>query len=327
MKVAIIGAGIAGLTVARQLLKLGADVTIFEKSRGLGGRLSTRRTAWANLDLGAQYFTARSEAFQQETRRWETANTVAQWQMTPYQAAGDHLVASPDEQIRYVGVPDMNSISHFLGQDIKVERKLRITGLMRSNQLWTLQGDNGEHISGFDWVISTLPAEQAIPLLQGCGELASRLPSSIHAPCWALGLATRGKVREDIQGIFGDDMISWVSRLSSRPQRQGSEDFDDSWMLHFKPQWSAGNEHTSDTELAELGTGWLEKLLQLELETVHHESHYWRYASIDAAKDIGIDATYVDASQQLAAIGAWCCGGRVEGAYVSAMALIDDCFR
>lgn len=220
----------------------------------------------------------------------------------------------------------MNSISHFLGQGIVVERKLRITGLARSNQLWTLHGDNGEQIGGFDWVISTLPAEQARPLLQDCSALASRLPDSIHAPCWALGLATRGEVREDIQGIFGDDSVSWVSRLSSRPQRQGSVDFDDSWMLHFKPQWSAGHEHTADTRIAELGSAWLEKLLQVKLERVHHVSHYWRYASIDAEKDVGIDSSYVDASQQLAAIGAWCCGGRVEGAYVSAMALIDDCF-
>ena len=79
MKVAIIGAGLAGLTVARQLLKLNADVIVFEKSRGLGGRLATRRADWANIDLGAQYFTARSEAFQREAQRWESANTVAQW--------------------------------------------------------------------------------------------------------------------------------------------------------------------------------------------------------------------------------------------------------
>ena len=326
MKVAIIGAGVAGLTVAGQLLKIGANVTVFEKSRGLGGRLTTRRADWANIDLGAQYFTARSKAFKAETRRWESSGAVAQWQMQPYRAVGGELIASPDEQLRYVGVPDMNSISHFLGQDIEVERKVRITGLSRCEQLWTLDGDNDEKISGFDWVVSTLPAEQAIPLLQGRSELAKRLPSSIHAPCWSLGLATRGDVREDVQGIFGDDIIAWVSRQSSRPQRQHGKDFDDSWLLHFKPQWSADNEHNDDARLAELGSAWLSKLLQVELETVHHLSHYWRYASIDADKDVGIEPAYVDASQQLAAIGAWCCGGRVEGAYVSAMALIDDCF-
>ena len=58
MKVAIIGAGIAGLTAARELVERGAQVKVFEKARGLGGRLSTKRLVWGKLDIGAQYFTA-----------------------------------------------------------------------------------------------------------------------------------------------------------------------------------------------------------------------------------------------------------------------------
>ena len=42
--IAIIGAGIAGVTAARTLLQAGHRVTLIEKSRGVGGRMSTRRT-------------------------------------------------------------------------------------------------------------------------------------------------------------------------------------------------------------------------------------------------------------------------------------------
>jgi predicted NAD/FAD-dependent oxidoreductase len=41
--VAVIGAGIAGLACAREIARADARVTVFEKSRGLGGRLGTRR--------------------------------------------------------------------------------------------------------------------------------------------------------------------------------------------------------------------------------------------------------------------------------------------
>ena len=43
---AIIGAGIAGITCARTLVQAGHQVTVFEKSRGVGGRMSTRSTLW-----------------------------------------------------------------------------------------------------------------------------------------------------------------------------------------------------------------------------------------------------------------------------------------
>ena len=58
-KLAIIGSGLSGLTLANHL-KDEFDVTVFEKSRGVGGRLATRRVDTYAFDHGAQYFTART---------------------------------------------------------------------------------------------------------------------------------------------------------------------------------------------------------------------------------------------------------------------------
>ncbi|MFN3164316.1 MAG: FAD-dependent oxidoreductase, partial [Pseudohongiellaceae bacterium] len=60
--IAIVGAGLAGIAAARQLAPL-ADVTVFEKSRGPGGRMATRRAGDFQFDHGAQFFTARTESF------------------------------------------------------------------------------------------------------------------------------------------------------------------------------------------------------------------------------------------------------------------------
>ncbi|NJD31069.1 MAG: FAD-dependent oxidoreductase, partial [Gammaproteobacteria bacterium] len=43
VNIAVIGGGIAGLACARALARADAQVTVFERSRGLGGRLGTRR--------------------------------------------------------------------------------------------------------------------------------------------------------------------------------------------------------------------------------------------------------------------------------------------
>ena len=70
MTIAIIGAGIAGAACAQELVRLGKQVVVFDKGRAAGGRMSSKRTATGYLDLGAQYFTARSQAFNQQCQQW-----------------------------------------------------------------------------------------------------------------------------------------------------------------------------------------------------------------------------------------------------------------
>lgn len=77
LQIAVIGAGMSGLTAARRLAKAGATVTVFEKSRGLGGRLATRRTDGGPADHGAQYFTAREPAFKAWVARAKLTGAAA----------------------------------------------------------------------------------------------------------------------------------------------------------------------------------------------------------------------------------------------------------
>ena len=66
MTIAIIGAGIAGAICASELVRNGHKVIVFDKGRSAGGRMSSKRTENGYIDLGAQYFTARSELFSQQ---------------------------------------------------------------------------------------------------------------------------------------------------------------------------------------------------------------------------------------------------------------------
>ncbi len=64
VSVAVIGAGMAGLAAARILSEAGVRCTLFDKSRGVGGRMSTRRAGDLQFDHGAQYFSAKGNRFQ-----------------------------------------------------------------------------------------------------------------------------------------------------------------------------------------------------------------------------------------------------------------------
>lgn len=333
MKAAIIGAGIAGLTAARELIQRGVQVKVFEKSRGVGGRLANKRLEWGNIDIGAQYFTARDERFQKQVEQWQEQGVVARWQFNPHSLSPDGLTTRPDSTIRFVGTPKMNSLAHALSQDVDIAFQTRIEGLERTKEGWILAAADGKVIQErYDWVVLSLPTEQSKALLRGT-TIDHQIPEQAHEPCWALALATLGDVPAEIQGIFGDEVVSWVSRLSSRPQRslqkKDSGNYDDLWMLHFSSAWSTTHTKDSALDIAQTGLEWLsaalEKHVDKPLQAVHDFKHYWLYARVQ--NDKAMSSVIADRSNGIAVIGAWSAGGRVEGAYLSALDFVDYFFE
>lgn len=93
--IAIIGTGIAGLSAARALQDAGHAVQLFDKSRGSGGRMSSKRSDAGALDMGAQYFTARDRRFVNEVQRWQSNGWAEQWKPQLYNFKSGQLTPSP----------------------------------------------------------------------------------------------------------------------------------------------------------------------------------------------------------------------------------------
>src|SRR5512137_2283747 len=104
--IAVIGAGISGLACAHELARADARVTVFERSRGLGGRLGTRRQGNYAFDHGAQFVTARSRSFVKYVEVAKRASAVAQWK--PRVLEDDRSWAEPIEEW-HVGTPGMSA--------------------------------------------------------------------------------------------------------------------------------------------------------------------------------------------------------------------------
>ncbi len=111
---ALIGAGIAGLSCATALQQAGLAVCLFDKSRGAGGRMSTRRGDDWQCDHGAEYFTARHPDFRAEVARWQRVGVAGWWDPSLWLLAGD----SPEERQstieRFVGIPAMTAPARYL---------------------------------------------------------------------------------------------------------------------------------------------------------------------------------------------------------------------
>ncbi len=153
----IVGAGLAGLTVATTLASRNWKVRLLEKSRGVGGRMATRRIAGGRADHGAQYFTARSEAFSEKIREWQEAGLVRVWFE---KLEGSEEAGHP----RYIGVNGITDLPKALAQDLNLLKKTTVQGVERTDGCWRIRTDDG-FIMEKGWLVLTAPVPQAIALL------------------------------------------------------------------------------------------------------------------------------------------------------------------
>src|SRR5450756_989679 len=136
----------AGLSCAETLSKAGIKVTLFDKGRGPGGRMASRRVETpqgiAEFDFGAQYFTARDARFAECVSRWVSAGVAAPWP-----AAGPEA---------FIGMPAMNAVLRHLCLDHTVHFSSLIKGILRSGNHWQLVGAPCSD-TAFDGVVLALP--------------------------------------------------------------------------------------------------------------------------------------------------------------------------
>lgn len=313
--VAVIGAGVAGLTCANALRERGVDATVFEKSRGLGGRLATRRTAdGLTFDHGAQYMTARSGAFRKLLEDAIASSSAGRWSPLVH----DDLDGGLDKWI--VGSPGMNAPFKPLAKGIKPRLSTRVMSVTRDKGKWRLLTDNESSGELFDAVVSTAPAPQALELLWGESEMNAGLSAVSIAPCWTLMVAFAKPLEPgfDLWRRETHD-LAWIARNGSKPGRREDRDC---WVVHAGADWSEKNLELNVDEAASVMMVMLRDAMGTDLpDFTHATAHRWRYArtTTTAGKPFirSQDGT-------LYAGGDWCLGARVEAAYESGLAIAED---
>lgn len=322
-RVAVIGSGIAGLIGARTLHELGLEVTVFEKSRGLGGRTATRRAEpGLSFDHGAQYFTARDSYFVRQVETWVEQKIVAAWTGRIVTIDGGNVRPKTDQPRRYVGMPGMKAIAHHLGADLSVCLETRIVGLRRVGKSWHATDAAGRIHGPFDQVIVSLPAPQAAELL-GDHAFAAEVRAVPMTPCWAVLAAFEGRVEAAWDGAFvHGSSLAWVARNSSKPGRDRSKDC---WVLHASPGWSAANQDLDqDTVKEALLSAFSDVTAARALNPVHLDAHRWLFSATPLSLD---RLALFDGDTGLVVCGDWLAGGRVEGAFRSGVAAADCILR
>ncbi|WP_051279565.1 NAD(P)/FAD-dependent oxidoreductase [Hellea balneolensis] len=315
--IAIIGAGVSGLTAAHAL-KYKAHVKLFDKSRGVGGRMSTRYAGAYEFDHGAQFFTARDSRFQKVVELAIDQGVVAPWHGRAFYKKGTALEVDIGSD-RFAAVPRMNSWPKVMAKGLDISLGARVSKLTRDDKQWELHFEDGGIQAGFDHIICAVPSVQAIELLPDNFSGMEALKSVQMDACFALMIGF------DQLHDFGwdslrvnDDVNAWLAVNSSKPERNKDVT---TLMIHSAPQWS--NLH------ADADREWVQAQMERSASEIcgidisaapHRALHRWLYSSVSASPQKG--ALHAQALG-LTACGDWCLGGRVEGAYLSGLAAAD----
>lgn len=336
--IAIVGAGMAGIVCARTLQRAGHQVTVFEKSRGLGGRMATRDSAFGSFDHGAQYFTVRDARFLQALqtmpqliKRW-SANTVQVLdELGRVAEAG-----LPAHESHWVASPAMKSLVAGWAQPLlaadQVQLQTRVT-LIEPDALharqWQLHGqsqDGAQHVfSGFDQVLLATPSAQAQALLQNsklAKDWCQRLDAVQVAPCWTLMLAFPQAVQPGLTTLGPQwnaarsthHRIAWLARESSKPGRSAVE----RWTVQASAAWSQEHLHDDVARVEAKLIKAFTEVTGIRAEPAHVDSQRWLYAK--TLVPLGQSHLW-DAHTGLGVCGDWCLGHRVEDAFVSGLDL------
>jgi len=338
-QIAVVGAGMAGIACARTLMQAGHNVTLFDKSRGVGGRMATRSTSFGSFDHGAQYFTVRDPRF---ALALETAKGICKpWSANSVRVLDTFgrvaAAALPARDPHWVATPGMNGLAkHWakpLLEDGRLELETQVTRIERdplNKKQWQLRtsgmpgSPEAQHVfSGFDSVVLAMPHPQTEDLLQKSAQ-AARLVRDIRrvqvAPCWTLILAFPQAIQPNMAHLGPQwnaarsthHRIAWLARESSKPGRAGVE----RWTVQASAAWS--HEHLED-DAARVQA----KLLKAftEVTGIRAEPHFaavhrWRYAQ--TVQPLGQSHLW-DEKSSIGACGDWCIGHRVEDAFISGL--------
>lgn len=302
MKIAIIGSGVTGLTCARRLIAAGHNPVVFDKGRGLGGRLATRRAEpGVQFDHGAQMIPCATHGFRTLLDAATSAGFVAPWD-------------TGTQEVRYVGTPGMTGFAKFLAQGVDLHQATEITSVTHHAKGWDIASD--APLGRFDRVICTVPAPQATRLVGAA--LPHALDPVLYDPSLTLMVALTREIAAPDTRTDPSETVAWIARDSAKPGRPSRQ----CWVVQAAPAWSAAHLERSKDEIATL---MLDPFLAMHglgaADVAHATAHRWRYARV--VRPLG---TPFVASQDatLHAGGDWCLGPTVEHAWQSGTAIADD---
>lgn len=265
-RIAVIGAGLAGLTAARALADRGAEVVVFEKSRGVGGRLATRRADGVVVDHGCPELDLPADG--------RLAALVAA--LAP---EGRIALDAAPGRVRLTFADGMTRLAKAMAEGIGVVRGVRIAALRPVSGGLEVGDEQGNGHGTVAAAVVTAPAPQAAALLSTSGEPGRA--AAVDAIPFTPAVCLLTEVTGDLPQVPAPEVVSAVGARPPGPDgRRGVA-------VRLDPRTSADLIDGTDEQALAVG---LPALAAVTGGDTHPwvQVKRWRYALPDAIGDMSL---------------------------------------
>jgi predicted NAD/FAD-dependent oxidoreductase len=333
MKIAVIGAGISGLTAGRGLANAGHEVVVYEKSGGYGGRLATRYAGKDNeqkLDHGVTFFTAESSEFTKLVTELSAKGILTTWEGKYAHRDEDGEVTLHENESPYYYAPKgMNTVGKYIGRNLDIRLNEKVGGLThigenrRKKKSWMLNFPTALTESA-DAVIIAAPARQAYALLNTTIDeietlkLVREIDEVVYESQFALLAGYNDTDMPEWNALdCDDDIIEFISNESTKKERGDVH----SLVVHTTSEFAKKHINADREVVEELITNRLTEVLGGWAALADWKQlHFWRYSR--ALNPLPHDYMEIKGNDTpLALVGGYMNGNTVESAYLSGLKL------
>lgn len=333
--VAVIGAGVSGLTCAQQLQKAGYKVIVLDKSRGVGGRMATRRVSGTRADHGVRYLEPKGEQLQQLIQQLITCepleNQLQVWTNTLYEFKQNQLQPPAISQPYYIMPSGMNTVGKIMAEGLNIQLNSRVESVtITTENNWQCHieltdktnPELTEIVTAKSLVIA-IPAPQALILLESShiefkSIFLNQIKSVDYDPCITVIAGYSQEHNPDIPDwkavTFPDDKIlAWVGIDSSKRLNSTQPVFVIQSNSDFAQQYLEA------TDLNAVGKKLINQAANTLLPWLDTpewiQIHRWRYAF--CRTPLNVSCLTHTTPLPLVCAGDWCGGNQIEGALKS----------
>jgi predicted NAD/FAD-dependent oxidoreductase len=331
--VAIIGAGASGLTCAQQLQKAGYNVIVLDKSRGVGGRMATRRVSGTRADHGLRYLEPKGELLIPLIEQLKTSepleNQLQLWTDTLYEFKENQLHSPVISHPYYIIPSGMSTVGKFLAKGLNIQLNSRVESLtITPENVWKC------HIKSSDSntleppilaksIVIAIPAPQALMLLEADPttiepQFLDSIKSVEYDPCITVIAGYSSEKSQELPFwkavSFSDDKIlDWVAVDSSKRLNSTQPVF----VIQSNAQFA--EQYLEETDLTSAGQQLIDQVTNTILsgwETPEWmQIHRWRYGF--CRQPLSMSCLTTTTPLPLVCAGDWCGGNHLEAALKS----------
>ncbi len=283
----------AGLAAAHRLRKLRPEleIAIYEKSRGVGGRVATRRYNGATFDHGAQYIKTPTPALESLLTS-ELEHGSLHKIVQPVWVFDQRGTITPgDLQLnaaaKWTYAEGITQLPKLLAKDFDIIYDEPVTRLIKTDTGWDLWS-NGIELDPADAVLLTPPAPQTAEIIaasrldpEAQAQLVAELEKAPYHPCLTitLGYPRRPRPRAFYALVNTDKAhpISWMAFEHLKPERKTAGQ--GVYIMQMAPDWSREHWANSLEALTPVAAELLTDLLKQTLVSpLWSNRQGWRYA-------------------------------------------------